>query len=222
VHSRPPTITTSADLERVRLALATFLELLSDDPRVRAEYAAWLRRAELEDLIKVYKRGLVDKATAESLEALQHISANMFAGREADLIDFDGFTRQVLGLQYPWLARALFGLFGKTVLAAIKGQGPKIRFKATVDVDPPDFDWPVVGRRSRNAGRDIARNVVWFYRSGVKQPPDSIASLAREYLAREYPGTMRRSSDARSVVRNGINQARSLLDLVSGQDADLK
>jgi hypothetical protein len=74
---------------------------------------------------------------------------------------------------------------------------------------PPTRPWQRLGRKPRHGGRDIARNVCWYYRVHVKRPPDTRSQIAREYAASE-----RRDNDARSVVQNGIKQAVALLDLV--------
>jgi hypothetical protein len=66
-----------------------------------------------------------------------------------------------------------------------------------------------VGKRPRDGGRDIARNVTWYYRARVKAPPDSMGSIAREYAA-----SVGRNNQALSVVQNGIKQAIGFLDLV--------
>jgi hypothetical protein len=66
------------------------------------------------------------------------------------------------------------------------------------------------GKYPARGGDDIVRNVKWLYRVDVKVPSDTIAAIAKEYAE-----TAGRHTDARSVVQNGIHQARALLEIVA-------
>jgi hypothetical protein len=55
----------------------------------------------------------------------------------------------------------------------------------------------------------ITRDVYWFYRAHLKDPRDSIRTLAREYHANTRSGTV--DTDHRDTIRKGIKRARHLL-----------
>ena len=65
------------------------------------------------------------------------------------------------------------------------------------------------GRRPRNAGLDVERNICWYYQHHVKNPRDEFADLVTTY-AKEmgHPDT------CHSVIRNGLTQAEALLDVI--------
>ena len=63
------------------------------------------------------------------------------------------------------------------------------------------------GQAPPHDGATIEENVQWWYRAKVKNPTDSISSLAEEYATREN-----RVTDCRSVIQIGIERAETLLE----------
>jgi hypothetical protein len=109
------------------------------------------------------------------------------------------FVREQLGLTdwAKWVGPALMGAW------ECRRDGREFAIPVQLFVDMP------LGKKPPNDGHNIERNVQWFYRAKVKHPPDSISALADEYAL-----VSGRSTDARSVVQNGVQQAHALLDIV--------
>jgi hypothetical protein len=104
-----------------------------------------------------------------------------------------------LKLDYSWLPTLHVTSFAAKALGELTGElhGPlRITPGDEMKQLPP-------GRRAKDEGRHIARDVEWFYRAEIKAPPDSIRSLAGEYAV-----TVQRTNDARSAVQNGIKRAK--------------
>lgn len=104
-------------------------------------------------------------------------------------------------LPYPWLTPPLIRDFLASALNR--------HVQVTVDLDE------LPGRLSKNDGRHIRRDVEWYYRAEIKQPPDSISQLAREYAV-----VAGRDTKAHSVIRNGIARAKDLLARFGTSDED--
>jgi hypothetical protein len=67
------------------------------------------------------------------------------------------------------------------------------------------------GRRPKGGGQHVARDVTWFYRRKVKQPPDRVSALAREYAG------SRHVDNPRVTVLDGIARAETLLNSFTGK-----
>ena len=108
-----------------------------------------------------------------------------------------------MGLPHPWLPRMLTSSFA----AMLVGHSGALQFEPTV---------ALAGRGSKAGGAHVSRDVEWYYRAELKDPPDSIRSLAKEYAT---PSASNRSkeTDSRSVVQAGIRRAKTLLAVFEGE-----
>ena len=111
-----------------------------------------------------------------------------------------------LGLEcyQSWLPHFL----GWDFMRAMAEEATKGPHALTIEVPGPDAPWAARGRAPKRGDvhrEDIARAVSWFYRHHVKDPPDSIRSLAAEYAE-----GAKRESDARSMIQHGIARVRTL------------
>jgi hypothetical protein len=117
--------------------------------------------------------------------------------KPCDVANLDRIVREDLGLDYsPWLAPTLLYDFG----AAFVG------FEG-ITITPEDVGLPA-GRRPKDDGLYIARDVEWLYRAEIQRPPESKRTLGRRYLA-TLQGA--RGSDGRATVQAGIDRAKHLL-----------
>jgi hypothetical protein len=192
--SPDPNITNQPDLERVAgLAHELTSILFQQDPRVRAVY---LRRREL---------GLRQSRPP----TIQEIKAAMVE----DYRRLKVVVRDIgLDLSSTWLPKYLVYEFS----SAFTGE----EWHITV---PKLTGWAERGRAPKGGWKsdeDLARNVSWFYRSKLKDPPDSIRTLAAEYVrarAREKAehgegdDDLDDGRDARPIVRDGIRRVQHLL-----------
>ena len=71
------------------------------------------------------------------------------------------------------------------------------------------------GRRPKGDAEHLGRYARWFYRNRVKQPPESVRHLAREYATQRLT-TARAAAkaDYRGMVQHGIKEAERLLGQV--------
>lgn len=103
-----------------------------------------------------------------------------------------------------WLAGLLGPCAVVAVLNAVTGQSYGPAFRLT---SPWNTRTARQAKRRRDDGtRTTPRDVLWYYRTTVKVPPDSISALAREYEQAE-PGI----PESRKTVREGIRRAKDLL-----------
>ena len=127
--------------------------------------------------------------------------------RNAIMEKIEAFMLAKLKLRWPWFALQLHLI----MIASIRGDkrlGDKfIDLSGTLGVRQEDVKLhqaPVI--------EVVRRNAVWFYRNRVKNPPDSISTLAREYhLNRHSKNCI--NCDDRKTVQDGINEAERILDL---------
>jgi hypothetical protein len=208
VHSRPVGgISNRGDVERLAYACDALIVALSDDARVRETYASWLGAHDLEPIVaRIGQRRPYDcpDPTPQDLNDILKLKAMLGESDSTDdLRALDDFVRGGLHLSYSWLPAMLLAQFRMWAYATAGGERLRLGIRPPAQVDLP------VGKRPRDGGRDIARNVTWYYRARVKAPPESMGSLAKEYAA-----SVGRNNQALSVVQNGIKQAIALLDAV--------
>ena len=197
-HSTPDQVENFGDAWRVTTAAGAFVIALVTDFRIDAQYLRWRAAREVvEGRLEAIGQGA-------DLESVRH-SMNTYIATER------AATERLIREQLPsipgpwvfWLAPALVEAF---LTRRHNERHPDDERQFKIPVERPALP----GRKPRNNGDDIVRNVNWFYRATVKLPADSVTALGDEYAA-----TVRRNNDARSVIQNGIDQARSLLDVVS-------
>jgi len=186
-HSTPTDITNKGDADRLETTAIAWILQLEQDERVEQPYLVWLDA-----------RAAVNQQFASLPEPELAVLAASYAALEG--VWMARVLRDDLGLataRAAWSAPALAHFWECRVT------GEKFEIPVLIPKETP------IGKHPRDRGADIERNVIWLYRHTVRQPPESIHDLAREYEA----ATGRRT-DARSVVRNGIAQARALLAII--------
>lgn len=185
-NSTPTDIENKGDAWRLTAAMGAFIVALVTDPRAEYQYPGWLET----------RRRLT--AMLERLPQERQLTA-LELYRPEELKAHERFVREQLGLAdwANWVGPALMAAW------ECRMEGRDFSIPVSILVDTP------VGKKPRADGQAIARNVQWFYRVKVKNPPDSISMVADEYATMSG-----RTTDARSVVQNGIQQAHALLDIV--------
>jgi len=189
----------TADAERHLIACNALVEVLLRDPRVEERYQGWLRGSELADLVARWNSTNDDVGRQEIAHEVTVISAATGSLMLSHVLP--AFVSRELRLPYPWLAVQLGAVFMTRFSASF---GTAMQLNALLS-RPPDSR---SGRRAKGGGESIRRNVEWFYRVHVKEPRDSIYSLAKAYKKQHG-----RETDPKSVVQNGIKRAKELLDL---------
>lgn len=191
-HSRPDNIENKGDAWRLSDAAGAFVVALITDPRTESLYGQWIAT-----------RAILD-ATLAPLADHPRLQEMMQSWRSKEWAAHELFVRQELKLNdwAPWIARVL------TTAFECRRAGRDFGFSVTTPKALP------LGRKPRNDGQEVARNSTWLYRTLVKNPPDQISVIAAEYVAAERAKSVHRGDAAHSVVRNGIDQARALLDIV--------
>jgi hypothetical protein len=187
-HSKPTDITNKGDALRLTAAAGAFIIHVVTDQRAERQYPNWLEA-----------RKKLDALLARWPNRREEILASY---KPVELAEHQRFVRDGLGLT-----------------AWAHWVGPALMNAWECRRDDREFGIPVVvdknlepGKKPRAGADDIMRNVEWFYRNEVKNPSDSVSELEREYAR-----AANRITDARSVVQNGIKQARALLDII-GRD----
>lgn len=204
----------SEDADRAIIAIHALLVALSGDPCILRAYASWCDRA-----TKPYSKL---PASAPSWLANAELARGMWADYNRDLARIEYVLSRELRLTYQWLAPTLLRIFHAVLTDHASGGGvldlsfSKYRIDATRQPGETlrayikrisAADAPPKGRRRvKGSGAHIARDVDWYYRAEIKQPAESVISLARAY-ARE----VNRTTEARSVVYIGIQRAKDIL-----------
>lgn len=219
-----PVVTNAPNAERAGLAQQALTYVLAyHDPRVQTAEALWRARHDIHSLIDRVRHE-PNQANARAVgEAILH----------DDPLDTLLLTQVLKDLElvvYPWLRSMLLGQWRTWALNDAMGEPrltlsttprPRVQATSAPGESPTAFArrlkaleraaWlnPAASRRPK-AGQthreDIARNVDWFYRAEVKQPPDSIAAIAREYAI-----AAQRHTPAHSNVNHNIARAKDLL-----------
>jgi hypothetical protein len=170
--------------------------LFKEDPRVWGSGRAWFSTDEAARFLEQYISAsrdddqLKDTAWTSAQAAVSGRLRKAFA-------PFDGPR---------WLWDSLaFDIVG-TALHAVIGNTYTITFQLS-------RAWNTrLQRKSKSDHATVSRDVRWFYRSRIKQPPDSIAQLARAYTAaRKAEGA--HISAAKTTVKDGIRRAAAFLGL---------
>jgi hypothetical protein len=198
-HGKPAKILNKGDAWRLNIASSCFIIELCTDDRVNAHYEEWrdflvfvLQRTDELQLDEEGEKVAYATHDRMSLERLQT------------------FVRDNLRLDEgwaDWVAWALFDAFQIRHHNERHPEGePRYSIPVRMRTDAP------LGKRPPQDGKDLERNVRWFYRNKVKVPSDSIHAMARDYSTWVTP---HRENDCRSVVQNAIKQVQGLLDLAA-------
>jgi hypothetical protein len=213
-----PIVTNAADAERTALALTTFHNLLAADARVIEACTRW-RAA----------RGLARPKRRLTAAKARLVGAAILREDPADAALLRALVAE-LGLSYSWPSpwpSLLLAQFRVVAIGEASGQPYSLRFgphrrPTTATVAPGETaaafarrmralsaaTWPKAGRRAISKQEALVRDVQWYYRAKIKQPRDTIASIAREYA--EAAG---HRTNARSFVQYGIAHAQKFIDL---------
>jgi hypothetical protein len=198
-----------ADAERSGHAGEALLMILADDPRVRRAYHDWRQSHNLD----THGARVAENETPETVSAWGRA---LLTDANQDLARLARFISDDLRLPSyaPWLAQLLLAQFRAWAYGEMRGETFAIGMATT----RRDTGLPA-GRRQKGGPRTLWRNVEWFYRAEVKQPPDSIRAIAREHTVNENTGQRRTelssNTDARSVVQEGIQRAKAVLAIVT-------
>lgn len=196
------------DAESRIIAQEAFVTLLQADPRVARVYQDWRRTSGLAALLEGMNAG---DPTARYATGPVVVLCSCASIVLTQLTLPALLTRLPADVRYAWLSERLAAAF----LAQIGHEAQPGSLGVAVGVvTPPGAPR---GRRAKGAGASIRRNVEWFYRVHVLEPPESIRAIAGEYR-RTAPAlgltplrADKRKSDARSIVQEGIARARALL-----------
>jgi hypothetical protein len=182
---------------RIVLAHGACVTTLAGDLRVQEHYRTWRATQE-----RRFHDGPPSWARTEAAveRALEMV-------RQAD-IDALALVLHAMGVPWRWCADALV----LSVFPIMRHNDEHPTDRRALHVSAPSADMPL-GRLPRHLGREITRNVRWWYRADIKDPKDELHVLVKEYL-QDYAKSAHRSPEAHSVVRNGIEQAKTLLNLV--------
>jgi hypothetical protein len=169
----------------VGLAGEALVWWLGSDPRVQRAYVAWR-----------VAHGLLPGVTIGPDMQREIVRTKAQDVRMLEQLVHD------LGLNYRWLAEALHSDFIATALG-LEG----------VRITPEDVGLPP-GRRLKNDGRHIGRDVEWFYRNRIKVPPDTEYFLAKEDQQRKRATGVWIKVNP-NVARAGIKRAERLLAVLA-------
>jgi hypothetical protein len=185
---RPRPTKDPADAVRCLTAKWTLVQKLYHDPRVVRAGDSWFGTPGARRCVAQVLTAPDDKTAADVWRRERPAAA-------AALLEA---IRPVSG---RWLGEWLADACLLEVLEFVTGQQRVVQFRTTRAMKTR------AQRLPKNGGSSIERDVQWFYRARVKQSPDSVSRLAREYI-----GDKERTN-ARSVVQDGIKRAAILLDL---------
>jgi hypothetical protein len=209
-HSHPvKEITNRGDAGRVVLAHGALIEALALDPEVVTIYREWRARHEIDPLLAAVRRSgtsvrsmaMDGSGTERAITRLMRALLNESA---ADRVALEALLRERQVEARGWITSALLKAFQ---LATYNEINPTDRRGMSVHLG--GLGTLAAGKAPRMRGDDIVRNVRWYYRREIKRPPDDLHVLVKEYASEAH-----RRTEAHSVVRNGIAQAKALLDLI--------
>jgi hypothetical protein len=204
-HHRPFLVT--PDPPRASVILNSLFPLLSSHPRLEHVFDTWGMRL-------------------ESATTLASAVATLYVDVDRDLEDIRSVVEAELHLPYPWMADVLLFLFRQTVLGQGYGQFVELTIaEQQADEAPTDFQrrlrretakyrptaaGPRKGLRAPHGRRGgyLERDVDWFYRHCVLEPPVPLAVLATEYVRQIGH---HRSSRASSTIAKGIKRVERIL-----------
>jgi hypothetical protein len=191
------------DVTRLALAAETCVSALATDLRVREHYMVWQQRHGLDRLI-------VQLRAYQTAEGIHAFGAALDSDTAGDVVALQRLVHD-LGLSYTWLPPPLLALYRVSAYSEATGEALTVAIRVPSGLPLPP------GRKPPRDGRDIVRNVWWWYRARVKQPRDEVSALAREWNT-----GAKRSDKSRSRVHEGIEQAETLLNLVVADWNELK
>lgn len=194
-------VTNPHDASRTARACIALVGALADDPRVRAAYEAWQHAHGLPPILS---RLACDH---HDVDAASQFRDAVLTGHDSDLTAMGNLVA-AMGLAFDWLPQLLLAQFRTWALSEATGE--PLRLDVTVPAEQlNDPDWNEKGRAPKKGHthtEDLARNVAWYYRAEIKDPPDTVYGIAREYAA-----AANRHTPAHSVVDNGIARVKDLL-----------
>jgi len=191
-------ITSAGKADRIAITATAFVSQLRDDKRVQQAYRDW---REVHGLSRI------------SVRDVEAIKKAVCRDADRDLKKLRAFMVNDLGLQLSWLPEALLIDF----VAKFQGEVASIA-EARRDVTfPTVIEAPSVpdlprGKAPKNSGEYITRDVEWFYRAKVKNPPDTVYLIATEHQHEQLAAGINQGGLNHSKVQNAIARVEDLLD----------
>jgi hypothetical protein len=143
------TIPSVADAERVERVAESLVWILGADPRVQAVYAEWRV-----DFLALLLAQFPSKDRKPKFSATADRYLDSLKGTLLDM-----------GVAYAWLPKLLFADFVVTIQNELSDEKQRLVLQhGALDDDVPP------GRRAKDEGRHILRDVEWYYRSEIKTP----------------------------------------------------
>lgn len=190
---RPLDTTDPADVSQILAAQYAFRNLLWYDPRVITAVDAWIESSASKMLalriLYAFERQDGDAAQHAWDSAMPSVALIFAPVIPADT-------------QVPWVMTWLANTALTMALGIARGE----------PMPPVEYRLPSAMRDRRHrlpkgGIQTIMRDVSWYYRARVKNPPDSVSALARE-----HQGDSARSN-ARSVIQDAIAKSKARLGL---------
>lgn len=151
-------------------AWTALLRLLADDPRVLAAWMNWCLTRGLTPARLRRVQQSPDSGDAVSFEA----AVSRDTGEA--LATLDVVVRDQLGLPFPVVSALLLDNF--RLWARDIATGPRPQRVLVLEPDAEAKRTMPIGRKPRTT---LERDVLWYYRARVKQPPDLITTITAEW-----------------------------------------
>jgi hypothetical protein len=191
-------ITSAGQATRVASAATAFVQILRQDPRVQRAFEVWC----------------CDHAFSVEME-LSAFRAALLRDKERDVNKLQRLVRDELGLAYAWLPSALLVDFGALAIAAMAGS------PLQVDIAAPQVEELPAGRAPKGGDAYIRRDVGWYYRAEIRQPPESVYAIAKRHAAAQRAAGAPLNGISHSVVQNAIARTKTLLESLEPSDGYL-
>lgn len=200
-----------ADQYRRAQARWSLMQRLIRDPRVVTVQKDWYRQADTHELLAQWAFCTDDDVANRWCQMAAESARTGIGPRVAEVLAPHSIPR--------WLADAVSMAGLMIAMHAVYGPdsiGPWRHVVLTKAWATRTMRAPKV-HTGEPAGAGIDRDVDWYYRARVKQPRDSIHTLARAYRTRRQAAGVHVGSDARGLIRDGIRRAEHALDLLGAE-----
>ncbi len=187
-----PFIATAGHAARVERAANALVARLRDDPRVICAYTQWATRLSLWS------------SPAPNEAAFRRA---LFTEKARDRTALRELTAHLRLAEYSWLPWALLLDFAARAIAQWAGD-PHLR----VRLEGPAVPGLPAGRAPKGSGDYIDRDIDWFYRARIRDPPEPVYQIAKEYVQqRRQRQNVHSSGVTHSVVQTAIARVARLL-----------
>jgi hypothetical protein len=195
-------IANTGDYTRWQIACWAFIVFMMEkDPWVRAVWRGWQEARQIPRFVQLV--ATQERPSDAAIRAL--VASIQQVNDPADLEWFRHVVHDELKIPYIWVPGYLRLAFQKWTALELKIPIPEVTL-LTIPLSP---DFPV-GKGPAADGRDVIRRVGWLYLTEYWQPP----RISIKALAKDWAGVQGRpDADMRWQVKQGIKQAKALLDL---------